>query len=333
MGYRIVDTARLRPRLEDLPIESPQQLPAALRAWHAALRQWATDGWLSVESIGPLLVRLDAVQRRLRSAAARSRSSRSGSSSTRRSTRTTSSCSTLALAVAGDRAKAGAHLAARHEPPARRLARGRRAARTRRASCAGSRSSIPASACSTAAELEAAARRVSESDSRPSALALGRPLQARVARPGSRSASAATRGGSAGRRGSSPRSRSRRPCSARSARSCRSAIPARAGSRRRARGSRRSRARARRCSMIFRICSTGLSAIAIAQVAAANAKAVTTRARYRRSGRVTRRRYPLHCADGQADRDEGDRREPPRALRLPTARAASRPGSCSQAPR
>jgi ATP-dependent RNA helicase SUPV3L1/SUV3 len=66
LGYRIVDTARLRPRLEDLPVESPQQLPAALRAWHtAALRQWATDGWLSVESIGPLLVRLDVVQRRL----------------------------------------------------------------------------------------------------------------------------------------------------------------------------------------------------------------------------------------------------------------------------
>jgi ATP-dependent RNA helicase SUPV3L1/SUV3 len=68
LGYRVVDTARLRPRLEDLPVESPQQLPAALRAWHvAALRQWgATDSWLSVESIGPLLVRLDAVQRRLR---------------------------------------------------------------------------------------------------------------------------------------------------------------------------------------------------------------------------------------------------------------------------
>ena len=67
LGYRVVDTARIRPRLEDLPIESPAQLPAALRAWHtAALRQWATDGWLSVESIGPLLVRLDAVQRRLR---------------------------------------------------------------------------------------------------------------------------------------------------------------------------------------------------------------------------------------------------------------------------
>jgi ATP-dependent RNA helicase SUPV3L1/SUV3 len=66
-GYRIVDTARIRPRLEDLPVESPLQLSAALRAWHtAALRQWAEDSWLSVESIGPLLTRLDAVQRRLR---------------------------------------------------------------------------------------------------------------------------------------------------------------------------------------------------------------------------------------------------------------------------
>jgi len=66
-GYRVVDTARIRPRLEDLPIENPAQLAAALRAWHtAALRQWATEGWLSVESIGPLLNRLDTVQRRLR---------------------------------------------------------------------------------------------------------------------------------------------------------------------------------------------------------------------------------------------------------------------------
>ncbi len=66
-GYRVVEEARIRPRLEDLPIESPVQLPAALRAWSiAAHRQWATEGWLSVESIGPLLNRLDAVQRRLR---------------------------------------------------------------------------------------------------------------------------------------------------------------------------------------------------------------------------------------------------------------------------
>jgi ATP-dependent RNA helicase SUPV3L1/SUV3 len=67
MGYRVVDTARIRPRLEDLPVESPQQLAAALRAWHtAALRRWATEGWLSVESIGPLLGRLEGVQRRLK---------------------------------------------------------------------------------------------------------------------------------------------------------------------------------------------------------------------------------------------------------------------------
>ena len=67
LGYRVVETARIRPRLEDLPVESPQQLAGALRAWHtAALRQWATDSWLTVESIGPLLVRLDVVQRRLR---------------------------------------------------------------------------------------------------------------------------------------------------------------------------------------------------------------------------------------------------------------------------
>jgi ATP-dependent RNA helicase SUPV3L1/SUV3 len=67
MGYRVVDTARIRPRLEDLPVESPQQLAAALRAWHtAALRRWATEGWLSVESIGPLLVRFEGVQRRLK---------------------------------------------------------------------------------------------------------------------------------------------------------------------------------------------------------------------------------------------------------------------------
>jgi ATP-dependent RNA helicase SUPV3L1/SUV3 len=67
MGYRVVDTARIRPRLEDLPVETPQQLAAALRAWHtAALRRWATEGWLSVESIGPLLVRFEGVQRRLK---------------------------------------------------------------------------------------------------------------------------------------------------------------------------------------------------------------------------------------------------------------------------
>ena len=81
-GYRVVDTARLRPRLEDLAIDSPAQLPAALRAWHnAALRRWATEGWLSVESISPLLGRLDVVPAAsARARTGRCRSSRSGSS-------------------------------------------------------------------------------------------------------------------------------------------------------------------------------------------------------------------------------------------------------------
>ena len=106
-GYRVVDTARLRPRLEDLPVESPKQIPAALRAWHnAALRRWATDGWLSVESIGPLLTRLDAVIRRLRE--------RGRSLSLEQVWKlvnapvdedNTELLATLALAVAGDRAQ------------------------------------------------------------------------------------------------------------------------------------------------------------------------------------------------------------------------------------
>ena len=130
LGYRVVDTARIRPRLEDLPIESPAQLPAALRAWHtAALRQWATDGWLSVESIGPLLVRLDAVQRRLRERGRRL--------SLEQVWKLVNApvdednvelLGTLALAVAGDRApRPVLQWLLDVEPAPRRLARGRRA--------------------------------------------------------------------------------------------------------------------------------------------------------------------------------------------------------------
>ncbi len=107
MGYRVVDTARIRPRLEDLPAEDPRQLSAALRAWQtAALRQWATEGWLSVESIGPLLVRLDGVQRRLQE--------RGRSLSLEQTWKLVNApvdednvelLATLALAVAGDRAQ------------------------------------------------------------------------------------------------------------------------------------------------------------------------------------------------------------------------------------
>jgi ATP-dependent RNA helicase SUPV3L1/SUV3 len=67
LGYRVVDEARLRPRLDDLDVEEPDELAGALREWRrAALAQWADEGWLTVESIAPLLARLDAVEQALR---------------------------------------------------------------------------------------------------------------------------------------------------------------------------------------------------------------------------------------------------------------------------
>ena len=107
LGYRIVDTGRLRPRLEDLGIQSPVQLSAALQVWHReALRRWALEGWLSVESIGPTLNRLDVVQKRLRE-----RDRRLGLEDTWRIVNapvdedSLELLSTLALALAGDRAQ------------------------------------------------------------------------------------------------------------------------------------------------------------------------------------------------------------------------------------
>ncbi len=65
-GYRVVDEARIRPRLSDLGIDDPSDLDAALVAWHRiALREWAFESWLAVESLQPLRLRLDAVRRRL----------------------------------------------------------------------------------------------------------------------------------------------------------------------------------------------------------------------------------------------------------------------------
>ena len=62
LGYRIVDSGRLRPQLSDLNVTRVDEVEPALHAWrHAALRYWSVDGWLEVESIQPLLVRLDAV--------------------------------------------------------------------------------------------------------------------------------------------------------------------------------------------------------------------------------------------------------------------------------
>ena len=65
-GYRAVDEARIRPQLSDLGVDDPVHLDAALVAWHrVALREWAFESWLAVESLQPLRLRLQAVQRRL----------------------------------------------------------------------------------------------------------------------------------------------------------------------------------------------------------------------------------------------------------------------------
>jgi hypothetical protein len=63
LGYRVVDSGRLRPQLSDLEVSRVDELEPALHAWrNAALRYWSVDGWLEVESIQPLLARLDAVR-------------------------------------------------------------------------------------------------------------------------------------------------------------------------------------------------------------------------------------------------------------------------------
>jgi ATP-dependent RNA helicase SUPV3L1/SUV3 len=66
LGYRVVDTGRLRPQLSDLNVASVDELEPALYAWRrAALSYWSDEGWLTVESIAPLLGRLDAVREAL----------------------------------------------------------------------------------------------------------------------------------------------------------------------------------------------------------------------------------------------------------------------------
>ncbi|MHB8470600.1 MAG: helicase-related protein [Gaiellaceae bacterium] len=67
LGYRVVDTGRLRPQLSDLNVARVDELEPALHAWRdAALRFWSDEGWLTVESIAPLLGRLDALRDALR---------------------------------------------------------------------------------------------------------------------------------------------------------------------------------------------------------------------------------------------------------------------------
>lgn len=67
LGYRVVDEARIGPRLSDLGVEDPRDLDAALAAWHrVATREWAADGWLAVESLQPFRGRLTVIQQHLR---------------------------------------------------------------------------------------------------------------------------------------------------------------------------------------------------------------------------------------------------------------------------
>lgn len=67
LGYRIVDEARIGPRLGDLNVDHPRELDAALAAWHrVATRQWSQEGWLAVESLQPIRGRLAVVERHLR---------------------------------------------------------------------------------------------------------------------------------------------------------------------------------------------------------------------------------------------------------------------------
>ena len=66
LGYRRVDTGRLRPQLSDLNVARVDEIEPALHAWRqAALSYWSEEGWLSVESVQPLLARLDAVNEAL----------------------------------------------------------------------------------------------------------------------------------------------------------------------------------------------------------------------------------------------------------------------------
>jgi ATP-dependent RNA helicase SUPV3L1/SUV3 len=66
LGYRRVDTGRLRPQLSDLNVARVAEIEPALHAWRrAALSYWSEEGWLSVESVQPLLARLDAVNEAL----------------------------------------------------------------------------------------------------------------------------------------------------------------------------------------------------------------------------------------------------------------------------
>ena len=152
LGYRIVDEARIRPRLSDLGVDDPRRLDAALAAWHrVATRAWAYESWLAVESLSPIRGRLAAIQRRLVE-----RNRRLSIEDTWKLINApvdednAELLATLALAVVGRHGAAiAAHVPARPGAAAR-LRRSRKQSKLEepQVSCAGSRCSTPASAAS-----------------------------------------------------------------------------------------------------------------------------------------------------------------------------------------
>ena len=105
LGYRVVDEARIGPRLGDLGVDHARELDAALAAWHrVATREWAHEHWLAVESLQPIRGRLAVVEQHLRS-----RGRRLGLEDTWKLARApidpdgAEILGVLALAVAGDR--------------------------------------------------------------------------------------------------------------------------------------------------------------------------------------------------------------------------------------
>ena len=192
-GYRIVDEARIGPRLGDLGVENPRDLDAALAAWHrVATREWAHEHWLAVESLQPIRGRLAVVERHLRE-----RGRQLGLEDTWKLANApidpdgAEILGVLALAVAGDRDQR--HLLQFLLDPAgcgtRRSRRRRRRGAWRRC-CAGSPSSTRASAVSRS-------RRLPRSSGRPPSASSG----VWRSRSGTASSDAVARAGRAARRG------------------------------------------------------------------------------------------------------------------------------------
>ena len=152
-GYRVVDEARIRPRLSDLGVDDPHapRTPRSSRGIASRSASGRYESWLAVESLQPLQAPARggaAPARRARAHASRSRTL--GSSSTPPSTRTVSSSSQRSRSrsrATGSPGRSSRSCSTRRGYEAHRSRTPSRPA-ARRASCAGSRCSTRASAAS-----------------------------------------------------------------------------------------------------------------------------------------------------------------------------------------